>query len=508
MTRRSDWLLLLLFVVLVQANILLGRPAPTGRGDHWPLQNRQEPQQDPSLKEWDSELQHFPFLSPLNGTADHLFLGSDHHQDHVAHLQSSLQHQGEQDKLGQVPVQQRHGESGKEGSSKHQHVAERRKRPYYKVSELTEEQLAHLSVDDRILVLTSADKTSGGKRKRRKELLEKVFSEETPKSGKDDHGPCGLMPSQDQEALREKAHECHQILQKDHNELRYIATPSRKLYTLSIDIAKKNENTIRWLIEKYPKIRTADKREEVFERTIRKLEMTRETKDPQDPGNEEEQQQASKGVSPACSREKGKQIDSEEIPWTSYRRSFKLRDGEGKVLSPLQTYLFSVNAARLSPARRKHKNDLIDMFRIWRRTGDRPKMPEPPNDLYYKSVHNLQPSSQGYSEHSSAVQGSDKIVSGKKLRLNANTGLKGDLIKHWKEEAAEKKTIISKIHGDRLIFIHPDGTRASVSLDDMILHKEDVEIIVQLWQIGKLNRDEAARRLYKVSKKPIKNQQK
>lgn len=328
------------------------------------------------------------------------------------------------------------------------------------MSELTEEQLAHLSKNDRILVLTPPDKTSGGKRKRRKKLLEKIFSEEPPKSGKDDHGLCGLMPSQDQDALREKAHQCHQILQKDHNELLYIATPSRKLYILSIDIAKKNEDTIRWLIEKYPKIRTADKREEVFERTIRKLEMTRETKDPQDPGNEEEQQQAPKGVSPACSRERGKQIDSEEIPWygdlfeqeefntldsslpylalddqavegqgiagssgrerapspppalssttgnpdsnavtrppkrislqtlnfdesewnsdsnlrTSYRRSFKLRDGEGKVLSPLQTYLFSVNAARLSPARRQHKNALIDMFRIWRRTGDRPKM--------------------------------------------------------------------------------------------------------------------------------------
>lgn len=251
------------------------------------------------------------------------------------------------------------------------------------MSELTEEQLAHLSKDDRILVLKPPDKISGGKRKRRKRLLEKIFSEEPPKSGKDNHDPCELTPSQ---------------------------------------------------------------------------EMTWKKKNCQDPGNKVEQQQAPKGVSPACSSEKGKKIDSKEIPWygdffeqeefnnldsslpflafddqavgehgsagssgresassspppalsstvgsldsnadarqskhisfqtldesqrkidsnlLKYRRSFELQDRERDLLSPEQLYLFSLKSNQLSGPKRKCKYDLIDMFRRWRESEKRPEM--------------------------------------------------------------------------------------------------------------------------------------
>ena len=139
MTQRSVWVVIFFSLVLNQAPTLQGRPAPTGAVNHWPLQQHHEPlqvcrifllsfncagfglttmhgEQDSSPDFWGSELQGLPFMSLLDGSADHLFLGLDHHQDHASRPQSFLQHQGEQDKNTQVPLKLEQSESRKDGS--------------------------------------------------------------------------------------------------------------------------------------------------------------------------------------------------------------------------------------------------------------------------------------------------------------------------------------------------------------------------------------------------------
>lgn len=281
-------------------------------------------EQDSSPNFWGSELQDLPFMSLLDGSADHLFLGSDHHQDHAARPQSFLQHQGEQDKNTQVPLKLEQSESKKDGSSNHPFVAERRKRARHMVSQLTEEQVAHLLVEDKALLRTSAAEFGASKRKKGKDIVHGNFSEQLSKSVKDHDRSNGRMSKEEENALRQRAFEEQKILQEDYKDLRYFATPSRKISTLSIVLAKKNEEEIRRYIQKYYHLDPADKKEERFAGSIRYLTKQHKIQSSKVSANGGGQQQAQIGDSPVTFSKKGKQVDSQQIPW--YENSFDQSD--------------------------------------------------------------------------------------------------------------------------------------------------------------------------------------